>query len=83
MEGSPLRTAIKALIAQVIADLAQQTPSAVPEEGVVSALNSDGSVTVQTSSNVYGTVGTPIVLTIGAQVIVFTSSDGRRVAIQR
>ncbi len=83
MEGSPLRVALKGLIAQVIQEIDQQTPGSHPEEGTVTALNTDGSVTVQTTSSVYGTVGTPIVLTVGAQVIVLTSDDGRKVAVQR
>lgn len=91
MEGSPLRNALKTLIAQTVAELNQQTVQNQPEEGVVLSINAsstnqddpvNGTVVVQTSSGVYGTVGAAVQFTVGAQVLVLTG-DGRKVAIPR
>lgn len=81
-EGSQLRTAFKSLIAEVIRELKTETVSADPEEGTVMEVNDDGTVTVQTASATYGTVGAAVSFTVGAQVLVLTG-DGRKVAVPR
>lgn len=83
MEGSPLRAAFKNLILQAVSELKTETVNTDPEEGTVTDVASDGTVTVQTSSgNIYGTVGAAVVFVIGAQVMVLTG-DGRKVAVPR
>ena len=82
MEGSPLRAALKSLIAETIDEVNQQNFTSNPEEGTVLSLNDDGTVVVQTSTNVYGDCGAAVVFTEGALVLVLTG-DGRRVAIPR
>ena len=84
MEGSPLRSAFKNLIAETLAELKSQTAGSDPEEGTVVSLNTDGTVNVQTSTSQYSTVfvSTTDVYLIGATVLVITG-DGQRVAIPR
>lgn len=80
--GSPLRIALSNLIKEVLSEIQSSTVSADPEEGTVISVNDDSTVNVQTSSSMYSSVGTPIVLTIGALVTVITA-DGKKVAIPR
>jgi hypothetical protein len=84
MEGSPLRAAFKSLIASTVAEIKAQSSTSDPEEGTVTALNDDGTVSIQTSTTVYGTIGiaTTDSYLIGAQVLVITG-DGKKVAIPR
>jgi len=80
--GSPLRQAIEAIVRDVIADQQQITGSTDPEYGSVILVNDDGTVNVQTSSSIYTEVGSPVQLTIGAQVVVITA-QGVQVAVPR
>ena len=89
--ATSLREAFKKIIKEAIDEVNLLTGSSDPEDGTVIALNNDkdtvpkdvlGTVSVQTSSNLYTTVGTPVPLTLGAQVLVITA-DGKKVAIPR
>jgi hypothetical protein len=82
VEGSLLREAFKKLIVEVINDLNAQGVFTNPEEGSVVALNDDGSIDVQTSSNFYPAIGAATQYTIGAYVLVITG-DGQKVAVPR
>lgn len=77
-----LREAFKRLVQETIAENNQLTANSDPEEGVVTLLNDNGTVNVQTSTNSYIGVGTPVFSTLGSQVLVVTA-DGRRIAIPR
>jgi hypothetical protein len=81
-DGHPIKEAIRTLIRQEIAAIQSSSLSQQNNvQGIVSAVNADGTVNVETPSGSYQSVGTPIVRTIGEQVIVVTSQEGIRVAL--
>ena len=77
---SPLRRRIADIVREVLAEQQQATMNADPEQGTIIAVNDDGTVNVQTSTNTYTGVGVPTTLTKGTQVTVITA-DGQRVAV--
>ncbi len=79
-----LKTALQGLISKTISDIKQRSSfnSGDPETGTVINVNDDGTVDVQTSTSMYTSVGTPIVMSIGTLVIVITA-DGKRTATPR
>lgn len=81
-ESSKLYQAVRALVLRTIAEAQQQTQSPDPESGVVTSVNSDGTVNVQTTTALYTNVGTPVILVQGQQVVVI-AADGVRVATPR
>jgi hypothetical protein len=81
-DGNAIKEAIRTLIQQELAalqaaNLGQQSNLV----GVVSQVNTDGTVNVDTASGTYQGVGTPIVRVLGEKVIVVTSQEGTRVAL--
>lgn len=80
-DGNPIKEAVRTLIRQEIAALIQNSGQNPPLQGIVSAVNSDGTLSVSTSAGDLQNVGTPIVRTVGEQVIVVTSQEGVQVAL--
>lgn len=80
-DGNPIKEAVRALIRQEIASLIQNSGQNPPLQGIVSAVNADGTLSVSTAAGSLQNVGTPIVRTVGEQVIVVTSQEGTQVAL--
>ena len=80
-DGNPIKEAVRALIRQEIAALIQNSGGQPPLQGIVSAVNADGTLSVSSAAGDLQNVGTPIVRTVGEQVIVVTSQEGTQVAL--
>lgn len=80
-DGNPIKEAVRSLIRQEIAALIQNSGQQPPLQGIVSLVNADGTVNVDTAAGSLQGVGTPIVRTVGEQVIVVTSQEGTKVAL--
>lgn len=79
---SSLKRAIEKLIADTHKTLQASTGGNPPEAGVVTAINTDGTVEVQTKSSLFHGVGNPSPnITKGAQVLVITSLEGTKTVI--
>lgn len=72
-EGTPLRTAFQNLVRETLSELKQSTGNLDPEAGTVISLNGDGTYNVQTGSSIYTSLGSPVILTLGQQVMVITA----------
>ena len=81
-DGDPFKEAVRRIIKDEIAKLQQVITGAQGNvQGTVSAINDDGTVDVDTIDGTLQEVGTPIVRTLGEQVIVVTSLEGMQVAL--
>jgi hypothetical protein len=78
---STFKQALQQLILGTIGQDQVNTQLIPPEQGVVVAINGDGTVDVQTASATYQRVGTPIQRVLNAQVVVLTADGGMKVAI--
>lgn len=81
-DGHPIKEAIRKIIQDEIAAIIQASGVSPPVGGVVSEINDDGTIQVNTQDGqTLQVVGTPIVRVKGEQVIVITSQDNTQVAI--
>jgi hypothetical protein len=82
-DGDPIKEAIRTMIQQELANLmsASTAGQSGNTQGTISAVNADGTVNVETQVGSLQSVGTPVVRTIGEQVVVVTSQEGAMVAI--
>jgi hypothetical protein len=78
---STFKQALQDLILETIGEDQVTSQLIPPEQGVVIAVNNDGTVDVQTGSATYQGVGTPIQRVLNEQVVVITADGGMRVAI--
>lgn len=76
-----LRDTIKQLVREVQSEMATTEARAFNEQGIVKSIDSDGTLTVQTTSGTYsGVLPGPKTRTQNEQVIIVTA-DGKKVAL--
>ena len=80
-EGTQLRDVVKQLIRQTIQEMNVVNNTPQPLQGQVIAINSDGTVDVQTGSGVFPSCGTSQVRTLNERVTLVTTTEGKRIAL--
>ena len=79
-ETSRIRELVKKLIVEVLNDMETVEGKTFNKQGVVSSVNSDFTVNVQTADGLFPNVGTPRRMVKGENVVVITA-DGKKVAV--